>query len=78
MTEQKIIDELNKIIEIEDGNSINPEDLISSSEIDSFGFSMFIIEVNERYNIWTQQEVEDMDYKNLTIQMVIDRIKEKV
>lgn len=78
MTEQEILDELNEIIETEDGNSINAEDFVGSSGIDSFGFSMFIIEVDERYNIWTQQEVEDMDYKNLTMQMVIDRIKEKV
>lgn len=76
MNDEEILEEINELIKSEEGNSISVEDLMTASEIDSFGLTMVVISLDDKYGIWTPKELENLDFAILTPKIIIQKIKE--
>lgn len=78
MSRQEILEFINKIIEEEHGNPVSEDSLLTDSEIDSFGYAVFWLELNSNYKI---KEIkgfdEGIDYTTLKVCQVIDYVTSK-
>ena len=78
MNRQEILEFINNIIEEEHGNKLTEEQLMTDSNIDSFGYAVFWLGINHKYNI---EEIKGLDtgidYNTLTIKDIIDYIVTK-
>lgn len=75
LNRETILSYLNETIVSENGKALKEEDTLSKSEIDSFGYALFWIAIEEQYGkCFPHDEVSTLDYKALTIQAIIDRI----
>lgn len=78
MNEALILEEINDFIIMEEGEAVEADNLLIDSGADSFGLTMVIVSIDDKYSIWTQEELDNLDIPTLTIQMIIDKIKENV
>lgn len=74
MTREGLLAEINEIIVNEYGTPIEEEDTIVSSEIDSFAMTMLVVEISDKYGIYSKQEFEELDFVSLTAKDMIDRV----
>lgn len=79
LTRESILEELNEIIEEEDGVATEDEDtLFKDLGLDSFGSTMFFLEVDDRYNYFKGQTKEEfmksVNWQNLRVKDIIDNI----
>lgn len=74
MTREDLLAEINEIIVNEYGTPIEEEDTIVSSEIDSFAMTMLVVEIGDKYDIYSKQEFEELDFVSLTAKDMIDRV----
>jgi len=79
---------INKIIVQEHGVELSEECLLKDSQIDSFGYALFWLEISDRYKLLENQEslsekaqreklnayVNNIDYDTYKIKDLIDRI----
>jgi len=74
MTEESILAEINKLIRTEHGTKVSIDSLLKDSGMDSFGFSMVIMELDNKYgcfdNEWFDSNVDD----NLTVRTLVERV----
>ena len=69
---KEILEFINKIIEEEHGNPVTEDSLLTDSEIDSFGYAMFWLSVNQKYGIEEIKGIDNgIDYKTLLVSDVI-------
>lgn len=74
-TREAILAYINETITCENGKELTEENTLTQSEIDSFGYALFWIAIEEQYGkCFPHDEVSTLDYKTLTIQVIIDRI----
>lgn len=71
---EKILNELNKILVTENAKEISESNLLTDSELDSFGYAMLFIELNENYNCFDKEYLNSINYKSYTAKDLIDRI----
>ena len=72
---KEIIEFINKIIEEEHGNSLTEDSLLTDSEIDSFGYAMFWLSINQNYGIEEIKGIDNgIDYKTLLVSDVINYV----
>lgn len=79
LSRESLIEELNEIIEENDGVMIEDEDvLFSELGLDSFGATIFFLELDDRYNYCEAENREDFmkntDWKRLKVKTIIDNI----
>ena len=78
MNRQEILEFINKIIEEEHGKTVTEDNLLTDSEIDSFGYAVFWLEINSNYQL---EEIKGLDfgidYETLTVKNIIDYIISK-
>ncbi len=67
-----LLEVINDLIEDEAGNAIGMDTLLTDSGLDSFGFTMVVISLDDKYSLWTPQELEALDYTVLTPRLLID------
>jgi hypothetical protein len=75
---EKLLEEINELIEEEHGEPITADDTIMSSGVDSFGITMIIMAINDKYNLWDKKELGKVNYPNITprdIQGLLDESK---
>lgn len=77
MNNEELLQEINELIESEDGHAIEPEVLLIKSGLDSFGLTMVIISIDDKYELWSPKELEELDVTIITVQNIIDLVKEK-
>jgi len=71
----QILTSLNETIETEHGKPITEENVLSDSEIDSFGYAIFWLSIEEKYGkCFLNDEMRAFNYETLTIKAIIDRI----
>ena len=69
---KEVLEFINKIIEDEHGNSITEDSLLTDSEIDSFGYAMFWLSINQKYGIEEIKGIDNgIDYNTLLVSDVI-------
>lgn len=74
-SKESILNDLNEIIESENGKKLNLLDALSKSELDSFGYCLFWVSIEEKYGkCFPHDEISTLDYNTLTMQSIIDRI----
>ena len=72
---KEILEFINKIIEEEHGNSLTEDNLLTDSEIDSFGYAMFWLSINQNYKIEEIKGIDNgIDYKALLVSDVVSYI----
>tara|TARA_B100002019_G_scaffold106695_1_gene91708 strand:+ start:42249 stop:42602 length:354 start_codon:yes stop_codon:yes gene_type:complete len=79
LSRESLIEELNEIIEENDGVMIEDEDILFSElGLDSFGATIFFLELDDRYNYCESESQEDFmkntDWKRLKVKTIIDNI----
>lgn len=53
---------------------VTEEDKLIDSNIDSYGLIMFSLEMESQFGIYTDVELKTIDFKEITVKDVIDRI----
>lgn len=70
-----ILSHINKIIKQEHGTRVELDNLLIDSGIDSFGYAIFFLELEDKYNIeFTPEYVKDIDYKKFKVSDLIEHI----
>ena len=73
MNRRKIIAFLNSVIEEEHGNKLKSKQLLVESNIDSFGYAVFWLSVNQEYNLDEIKGLDEgIDYTRLTLGDVVN------
>lgn len=66
---------INKILTTENAKAIKEEDLLTNSELDSFGYAILFIELDEKFGGFDKEYLNDIDYKTYTMKDLLDRIE---
>lgn len=74
MTEETLLAEINTLIESENGKAIGLTDRIVTSTIDSFGFTMLLVSIDHKYNIYPKEEFNKINFAELTPKDIVERI----
>ena len=76
MDNDQILNSINELIEEEHGMSREPEDTLISSEIDSFGIIVILLELDSKYtDLFSKEYLDTINFEVYTIQDMIDRIQ---
>lgn len=76
-TREELLNEINKILVEENAKAIKEDDLLISSELDSFGYAVLFITISDRYNDCCMNEyVNSIDFNSYKAKDLIDRILE--
>jgi len=74
-TRESILTYLNEVIKSENGNEVEEENILPESNMDSFGYAIFWLSIEQKYGkCFPHDEISKIDYKTLTIKAIIDRI----
>jgi len=73
-TRVALLNEINKILVEEDVKVIKEDDLLISSELDSFGYTMFFFQLDEKFNCFNSSYVNSIDFNVYTGKDLINRI----
>ena len=75
----KLLEEINELLEEEHAESIEAEQAISSSGVDSFGLTMLLMTIGEKFKLWQEDRAfGEIDFENITpndIQRLINESK---
>jgi len=72
---EQILAILNETIETEHGKPLYEENVLSDSELDSFGYALFWIAIEEQYGTcFSKEEVSAFNYHQILVRNIIDRI----
>lgn len=74
MNRVKYKDFINNILVTENAKAIKEEDLLVSSELDSFGYAILFIELDEKFGGFDKEYLNNIDYKTYTMKDLLDRI----
>ena len=69
------LDEINRLIRDEHGKRVKPSDKLVDSEVDSFGLTMVLLELDELYGCFGKEWFKETSIPDLTIQDMLDRIE---
>lgn len=74
-TREELLNEINKILVEENAKAIKEDDLLISSELDSFGYCVLFITISAEHNDCCENEyVNSIDFKTYKAKDLIDRI----
>jgi len=76
-TEAEIVNTINKILKEEHGNEITIDSLFIESNLDSFGTSMLLLELDGIYGNFPVEWLKEVEIKELTIRDFVNRINSK-
>lgn len=65
---------INKILTTENAKAIKEEDLLTNSELDSFGYAILFIELDDKFGGFDKEYLNNIDYKTYTMKDLLDRI----
>lgn len=78
MNRQDILEFINEIILEEHGNAVTEDQLLIECGIDSFGYAILWISINQKYDIEEVKGTDSkIDYNTLLVSDVIDYITTK-
>lgn len=72
---EELLNEINKILVEENAKAIKEDDLLISSELDSFGYAILFITISDKYNDCCINEyVNSINFETYKAKDLIDRI----
>lgn len=74
MTTEEILVDINKYVRIEHGKKVDIDSKLSDSEMDSFGFTMVIMELHEKYKCFDTEWFNANVGKELAVATLVERI----
>ena len=77
MEANEILKELNKIITFEHGKPVLAGSKLLDSELDSFGFTMVVLELDEKYGCFNEKWFKKHADAELLVQTIIYRVQAK-
>lgn len=73
---EEIQEFVNEILENENAKPLqNLDDLLIDSELDSFGYAILWIELQEKYKCFSVEYVNEIDYEVYTLRDLVERIQ---
>lgn len=66
---------INKILTTENAKAIKEEDLLTNSELDSFGYAILFIELDDKFGGFDKEYLNNIDYKTYTMKDLLDRLE---
>lgn len=73
----EIIEKVNEILVSENAKALEDENqLLTESELDSFGYAILWIELNEEYKCFSVEYVNAIDYETYKLKDLIKRIED--
>lgn len=77
MTRAVLLNEINELIENEYGEPIEEHQKLIESGIDSFGLTMVVVELDQKYSIYPKEVFRNLAFEKITAESVIDDILAK-
>lgn len=77
MTRESLLEEINELLEEEHGNAISEEQALVESEIDSFGLTMVLVAIDQKYKVYPKEVFKDLPFDTITAKDVINDILAK-
>lgn len=74
MNKEDILQYINDTLEEEHGNPIGYDDTLISSGVDSFGLTMVLIALDNKYKIYTKEVFASLNFAEITANDVIERV----
>ena len=74
MNRDQIIDFVNEQIEEENGNPITEEQKLIDSGVDSFGLTMVIVNIDQKYDVYPKEEFKKLKFDEMTLKKVVDDV----
>ena len=77
MNRDKYFDFINKVLVTENAKAIKEDNLLTDSELDSFGYAVLFItlEADLNLNCFEKEYLTSIDYKTYTMKDLLDRIE---
>lgn len=77
MNRDKYFDFINKVLVTENAKAIKEDNLLTDSELDSFGYAVLFItlEADLNLNCFEKEYLNSIDYKTYTMKDLLDRIE---
>jgi len=82
-TRKEVLDIINELIDEEMGIAVTEDSLLIDCEIDSFGYAMIWLGLNEKLSkyfekpVFPNNEVDEYDYSTLSIKWILDKVDEE-
>ena len=73
---KEILDIINAILEAERAAQLREDQLLIESDMDSFSYAVFWLTLAEHGFDMSDTWIDTLDYKTLTVAMIIDKIEE--
>lgn len=78
MTREELLDEINEKLEEEHAdNTITEKGALVDSGVDSFGLTMTLVDISNKYEIYPKEEFRNINFAKITAKDVIDKIMSK-
>lgn len=74
MNKEDILQYINDTLEEEHGNPIGYDDTLISSGVDSFGLTMVLIALDNKYKIYPKEVFVSLNFAEITANDVIERV----
>lgn len=74
MNKEELLEYINGLLEEEHGNLIGYTDTLVSSGIDSFGLTMVLISIDNKYKIYPKEVFATLNFAELTANDVIEKV----
>ena len=66
---------INKILVVENAKAIKEENLLVDSGLDSFGYAILFLELDDKFSCFDKDYLNNIDYKTYTMKDLLDRIE---
>jgi acyl carrier protein len=73
----QILEFINEAIEDEHGEPATEDTKIIGTGLDSFGITMVLLAVDQKYDVYSKEEFSNLDIPNLVVRDIIDKVMEK-
>lgn len=74
ISRDELLKEINKILIEENAKPIKEDDLLISSELDSFGYTVFFFQLDEKFDCFNNRYVISINFNEYIGKDLIDRI----
>jgi len=74
LIEHEIVDFINKTVREEHGNRITIDSKLIDCGVDSFGISMVLLALDEKYSRFSSEWLEKNSIEDLTIKTIVERV----
>ena len=72
--ELEILITINELVEAEHGAMVNLDSKLVDADLDSFGYTVFFIDLDEKYGCYSKEDAMNVNYNTITIRDIVNRV----